>query len=180
MQKPKKQNKGPGQPSKLTKTLALRIRKLYLSGKKVKDIQLELGIKAKTWEHWFLVNTHGFRTDFAAWRREKMLNRFEENLHEFSEMPTEIQDIEDSDDENGPRAVVVTDPRLVKIKLDATTYGLDTLGKEHYSKKLLVEDPDAARKDEVEDLRQTVKKMINSQRGKYIPSHKQKMAGALK
>lgn len=171
-----KQNK-PGQPTKLNKTLTLRIRRLFLEGLKPEEIQAKLEIKYNTWNHWYWNNTQSFRDNLTMWRREKMLGQAERNLEEFSTMPTEIQDIEDSDEEDGPRSVVVTDPRLVKIKLDATTYITDTLGKEIFSKKVIQEDPQAAKKEEVESLRTAVKKLMSNQRSKYLPNHKMKMAG---
>lgn len=175
----KKQNK-PGPAGLLTTKLTLQIRKLYLSGKKIGEIQEQLNIKPTTWDQWMFQNRKDFRTNFVNWRREKMLGQAELNLEEFSTMPTEVEEIEDSDEEDGPRSVVRTDPRLVKIKLDATTYITDTIGKEVYSKKVIQEDPQAAKKEEVESLRSAVKKLMSNQRSKYLSNHKVKMAGALK
>ncbi len=178
--KKQKKNKGPGQPTKLSKALSLKIRRLYLIGKTPLQIQEELQIRKGTWDHWYWNDTQEFRTNLTLWRREKMLSQAEKNLEEFSVMPTEIQDIEDSDDENGSRAVVVTDPRLVKIKLDATTYLTDTLGKDVYSKRVIQDDPNAAKKDEVESLRQSLKRIITNQRKFNHSNHKDKMRELMK
>lgn len=177
--KPKQKNK-PGPVSTLTKNLSLQIRKLHLQGFKIDEIREKLNIKESTWESWYYRDTQNFRSNFTLWRREKMLNQAEINLEDFSIMPTEIQTIEDSDDEMGERAVVVTDPRLVKIKLDATTYITDTIGKDIYSKRIIQEDPEAAKKEEVDALRQTIKKIMIHQRSRYVPLHRDKMAKALK
>jgi hypothetical protein len=179
--KTQKTNKGPGQPTKLTKTLSLRIRRMYLSGKDHDTIREELEIKKGTWDHWYWNDTQSFRSNFVLWRREKMLNQAEKNLEQFVEMPTEIEDIEDSDEENGPRSVVVTDPRLVKIKLDATTYLTDTIGKDTYSKRVIQEDPTAAKSSEVDELRKSIKKIMTNQRSRHLSVHfKDKMAKAVK
>lgn len=175
-----KSNRGPGAPTKLSKKLTLQIRRLYLLGKSIAEIREKLEIKESTWDVWYWRDTQGFRTNFVTWRRERMLNKSEDNLSWFIDMPTEVQDIEDSDSENGPRAVVVTDPRLVKIKLDATTYITDTLGKDSYSKRVINEDPDAAKKEEVDELRQTLKKIMHGQRMKYSSNFKTKTAQAVK
>ncbi len=174
--KPRKPNKN----TLLTKTLTLQIRKLYLSGKNITQIQEELVISQKTWESWYYRDTQGFRTNFILWRREKMVNQAETNLDDFMTMPTEIQTIEDSDDEMGERAVVVTDSRLLKLKLDATTFSLETLAKETYSKRIIQEDPNAATRDELDGIRQDFKKMMSFVRERNHGSHKDKMLAATK
>lgn len=170
----------PNKNTKLTKQVSLQIRRLYLSGLKIIDIQEKLGISPNTWDAWYNRDTQGFRVKFIDWRREKMMNKAESNLDEFMNMPTEIQVIEDSDDEQGERAVVVTDSRLLKIKLDATTFGLETLGKETYSKKILQVDPNAATREEIDEMRRHLKNMMGNMREKNHGSHKDKMLAAVK
>lgn len=166
---------------RLSNSLSLQIRKLYLSGLKLEEIREKLGILKNTWDSWYYRDTQAFRSNFTFWRREKLLSKAEENLEWFVDMPTEVEDIEDSDEEDGPRAVVVTDPRLVKIKLDATTYITDTIGKEVYSKKVIQEDPNAANKSDVDDIRQKLKSLLNSKRVKYLKTTgKDKLIKALK
>lgn len=172
--KQKKQNK-PGAPTLLTKLVAGRIRTLIVSGKEREEICAELGIKVGTWDKWYYRDSSSFRVNLENWREEFMLKQARINHRDFLIMPTDIEDIEDSDDENGPRSVVRTDPRLLKIKSDHTIYITDTLGKEKFSKKLITEDPNAAKKDEVEALRESVKKIMNNQRMSHKSGHKQKM-----
>lgn len=177
---PKKKQRGPGHPTSLTNKLLLQIRKMYLAGYEVKEIQSTLGIKPATWESWYYRDTQGLRDGVTKWRREKMLVQAEKNLEQFSVMPTEIQEIEDSDGENGPKAVVVTDPRLVKIKLDATTYLTDTLGKDTYSKRIIQDDPNAAKKTELDEVRHTLKNIMLAVKGRGQTSAKDKMLSAIK
>jgi hypothetical protein len=148
----------PNKNCKFTKSLSLQIRRLYLSGLNITQILDKLDISSNTWDAWYNRNTQGFRDNFIQWRREKMLGMAERNLHEFLDMPTDVQKIEDEDGVD--RAIIVTDPRLVKIKLDATAFGLETIGKEFYSKKVLQEDPNAARKEDIDELRKMVKTRI--------------------
>lgn len=139
--------------------MSLQIRKLYLTGHTKAEIRDILSIPKNTWDTWYYRNTQAFRVNFTEWRREKMMNQAEENFEETLFSPTEIQHIED--DEDGKRAVVVTDPKLLKLKLDVSMYIADTLGKEIYSKKLITEDPNSASKSEVEELRQSYKSLIS-------------------
>ncbi len=172
-------HKKVGRPSTLTRALTFQIRSLYLSGQNIKNIQTELNINPSTWDGWYYENIQGFRDNLISWKREKILNQAELNLEEFSTLPTEIQEIEDSDSENGPRVIMITDPRLLRIKLDATTYALDTLGKEIYSKKIIQEDPNATTRQEMDELRQNFKKMMSDVREKNHGDHKEKMLAVI-
>jgi hypothetical protein len=180
----KKENKksNAGRPTKLTKTLTLKIRKLFLAGEKIIDIQKKLEIKSNTWDSWYYADIQGFRTKLISWRREKMYQQAEINLEEFVAMPTEVEEIQDSNSEDGAKAIVVTDPKLLKIKLDATTYITDTIGKDVYSKRVIQEDPNGAKKTEVDAVRVTLKQIMSKLRVSHQTkgSAKDKMAAAVK
>lgn len=100
-----------GRPTDLTEDLTLEIRKLVLQAKSYKEIQETVGITDSVWDRWVWLNYKDFRTTLNNWKKERLIKKAEINLDV-------LMDAEDD-----------------KIKLDASKFTLETLGKEHYSKR---------------------------------------------
>jgi hypothetical protein len=96
-----------------------RIRTLYLEGKRVKEIQEELGIVKGTWDNYFYLNKNAFRDFINACEIEYLKNLARKNLKEVAEMDTSNLD----------------DVRYLKIKTDVSQFIAETADKENFSKK---------------------------------------------
>lgn len=75
---------------------------------------------------------HGSVGDRADERRARLLNRAEDGLEEFLNMPVSVLRVEKGDEDEQVE-YVVTDPSLVKIKQDTAKFVAERLGKAHYS-----------------------------------------------
>jgi hypothetical protein len=101
----------PGRPTDLTDELTLEIRKLVLEQLPYKDIQQILGVAPGTWDGWVYNNTKDFRDLLSQWKHERMVKKAE----------VKVDALIDSEDEN--------------VALKASTFTLETLGKEKFSKR---------------------------------------------
>ncbi len=113
-----------GPESLLTEDLSLRIRTLLLQGKKIKEIQKWCGIKPGTWDKWYFENHKDFRQKITNWRKERFLQKSISNIEEMLEMETshEVR--------QGEYSARITDPRLLKIKLEASKFVLENFKSE--------------------------------------------------
>jgi hypothetical protein len=156
-----KNHRKAGRPSILSNKLTLQIRALYFSGLNIKNIQLELGINPKTWEGWHYGDIQGFRSKFNEWRKERVLDRAENNISDVLELDTK------------------QDPALMRLKFSASVFVAETLGKESYSKKVIQEDPNATTRAEMDEIRQNFKRMMSIVREKNHGTHKEKMKAVI-
>jgi hypothetical protein len=102
-----------GRPSKLEdKEFLLKIKNLYLDGKNEVEIQEILDIPKGTWNHWKYSNFHNFTDIMLSYKHERMLMKSETNL----------EDLMDADDD--------------RVKLDASKFVAETIGKKYYSKRV--------------------------------------------
>lgn len=159
---PKK--RGPGQPSKLNDKLKLHIRDLFLRKKSIEEIQLELGIKPKTWSAWMFRNTQNFRADLQDWRRERMFNQAESNLEEITEIDPSVSIVIGKPGKE--KEVKVFNEKILKIKSDVSIYLTETLGRNTYSKKVETVDPNALQRSELDEIRKDFKNLFSNLRAK--------------
>lgn len=114
-----KNNKKIGRPEMLTPETTMQIRSLYFEGKNIKNIQIILNINPKTWQSWYRRDFQGFRVFIWEIRKERLLGLAYVNLMQFLTIPMSTREVITS---NGPRVVIDTDYRLLRLKLDATKY----------------------------------------------------------
>lgn len=107
----KRYNRKMGRKSQLNQELFNKIRELTLEGKKLKAIAKEIDISYKTLYDWNVNNYQQFNERINDFRRERKLLQAEEELDSL------LKD------------------KSSNIRLDATKFTLETLGKKYYSKK---------------------------------------------
>lgn len=101
-----------GRPSQLEdKEFLLKIKELYLDGKNEVQIQEILDIPKGTWNHWKYNNFHNFSDIMLSYKHERMLQKAETNIEYLME----------ADDD--------------RVKLDASKFVAETIGKKNYSKR---------------------------------------------
>jgi len=91
-----------------------------LAGKKVKDIQKALGINAGTWERWYYEDRQDFRKNINSFRIERMLSRACDSFDEILELDVTKEVL------NEDLLQCVPDPYLLKLKLEASKYVLES------------------------------------------------------
>src|SRR5574343_464667 len=102
--------KKAGRPSVLTDEMFFKIRGLVVDGVGLKDIQSLCEIPNGTWERWYYTNYEGFRDKIDMYRHERMLKKAEYNIE---------RNMSSDDD---------------KLRLNASKFVAETLGKKKYSK----------------------------------------------
>jgi hypothetical protein len=100
-----------GRPTELTDELTTKIRALVLDSKSYTEVQQILEIPTGTWDHWVYTDYQGFRGKLTSWKRERMVKKAE----------AKVEALIEADDE--------------RVALQASTFALETLGKEEYSKR---------------------------------------------
>lgn len=155
---------GAGAPSALTTKLQIQIRYAVLSNKTPEQIWKEFNIKPKTWSTWLQRDTRDFRKNYYAWRAELALKKSEDTLHYILDQKAEREFIIGE----GPTRHVVTllDHKLLKNQAGVSMFFAETVGKDRYSKKTIIEDPSAPQKAELDDLRKDFKGLFSMLRAK--------------
>lgn len=102
--------KKPGPKSLLTDSVILQMRNLVLDGKSTREVASTLGINEITLYDWKSNDYMQLATKWSTWQRERLLKIAEKNWNELA----------NSEDE--------------RIKLEATRFISETLGKKWYSK----------------------------------------------
>jgi len=100
-----------GRPTELTEELTLQIRKLVLESVEYTQIQQILNISPNTWDSWFYRDFQGFRANLSQWKNERIVKKAEKK----------VESLISAEDE--------------RVALQASTFALETLGKEVYSKR---------------------------------------------
>ena len=100
-----------GRPTELTDELTTRIRAMVLDSVSYKVIQESLEIPTGTWDHWVYTDYLGFRGMINQWKKERIVKKAE----------AKVEALISADDE--------------RVALNASTFALETLGKEDYSKR---------------------------------------------
>jgi len=101
-----------GRPSVLDdEQLVLKIKQMYLDGMNEKSIAESMDIPYDTWVYWKWKNYQGFSDKLLSYKHERMLNKAENNLDVLMEA---------EDD---------------RVKLDASKFVAETIGKKNYSKR---------------------------------------------
>lgn len=114
MPKVSKTKKSPaGRKSLLTPGLSFKIRNQVLQGIEYKSIRQNLGIPEPRWDNWVHYDTNGFRSNLVKWKAERHLELAQEQV---------------------PK--ILSQDRSMGAKTMMTTFILETVGKEQYSKKL--------------------------------------------
>lgn len=102
-----------GRPSLLEdKKFMLKIKELYLDGMTEDSIQEILEVPKGTWNYWKHSNFHNFKDILLSYKHERMLNKAESNLDI-------LMGAEDD-----------------RVKLDASKFVAETIGKKNYSKRV--------------------------------------------
>lgn len=102
-----------GRPTLLEdKKFMLKIKELYLDGMTEDSIQEILEVPKGTWNYWKHMNFHNFKDILLSYKHERMLNKAENNLDVLMEA---------EDD---------------RVKLDASKFVAETIGKKNYSKRV--------------------------------------------
>jgi hypothetical protein len=100
-----------GRPPVYSEELTTKIRALVLDSVSYKDIQQILEIPTGTWDHWVYTDYEGFRGKLNQWKKERIVKKAE----------AEIESLIGFEDK--------------RVSLNASTFALETLGKEDYSKR---------------------------------------------
>lgn len=109
---------------RLNHELTLQIKRLFLNGMMVKDIQKKLGIKPNTWDSWMWRNTQGFRDMYNRAKLEKMIDLTEK---------LSIEILEQSHIDTSGKV----DNALLSTKQREAQFIRETVAKEIYSKKTI-------------------------------------------
>lgn len=100
-----------GRPTELTDDLTSKIRKLILDSLSYTEIQEILEIPPSTWDTWVQNDYLGFRGKINQWKKERIVKKAE----------AKVEALISAEDE--------------RVALQASTFALETLGKEDYSKR---------------------------------------------
>lgn len=122
-----------GRPTELTDELRLKIKSELIDLEErptMAKISELTGIEYTTVKNWVFRNYKGFAEFLDGIKRDWKLARAQENIEEFLTMDTENTSCTKKGD-----TFTFDDPRLKKIKADATFFVAETLGKKRYSKR---------------------------------------------
>lgn len=122
-----------GRPSELTDELKLKIRELLIDLDQrptMAKISELTGIEYSTIKQWIFRNYKDFAVFYWGVKRDWKLKQAEENIDDVLLIDTKNELVS----KNGEK-VIFTDPKLLKIKADMSTFVTETLGKKHYAKR---------------------------------------------
>lgn len=137
-----KRSPGAGRPSKYSEKLLFEIKKLLLSGHKYYQCQEILKIAPGTWDRWTNENYEGFRDKLTIYSQEKKLRLADMHLDEVLEMGTEedvIGIFGPITDKNTGKVLKKQNDRLLKIKTDTAVFIKETLDRNVYTKKSVLD-----------------------------------------
>lgn len=112
------ESKDNGRPTNFTKKLSLDIRRMILEGETYKQIQETLSIPAGTWTNWYWLNQKAEDDSSQCFRDFVNSAKEERMVRSAEEMVATLVYAEDD-----------------RVKLNASTFLLETLGKAKYSKR---------------------------------------------
>lgn len=137
-----KRSPGAGRPPIYSEQLTAKIKALIVSGKKYVECQEILKINPSTWDTWVYENYQGFRDKLSIYDQEKKLRLASAHLNDILALETE----EDVIGVFGPVVDKVTgqpkrrqNDRLLKIKTDVAVFVSETLDRNVYTKKSVLD-----------------------------------------
>lgn len=122
-----------GRPTELTDELRLKIKSELIDLDErptMAKISELTGIPYETVKYWVFKNYKQFAEFLDGLKRDWKLARAQENIEEFLTMTVENTGATKKGD-----VFTYDDPKLMKIKADATFFVAETLGKQRYSKR---------------------------------------------
>lgn len=120
----------PGPKTELTDELFKEIKKCILEGKDLRNTAKIIGIDKQKLYNWHYLNYLNISDKIANWKLERKLNLANRNIEEFLEMSDKnLKQV-------GEELIEFKDPALTRIKADMSKFVAETVGKDHYSKRV--------------------------------------------
>lgn len=119
-----------GRPTDLTEAVFRQIERAVLEGKNLKEIASITEIPVTTLYTWSSDNYLNLRDKIEVWKLDRKLMLANKNIAKFLTMSSKNTGVTKKGD-----IFEFNDPRLLKIKADASFFVAETLGKKNYSKR---------------------------------------------